>query len=341
MLKDQKRTTIRDIAEVLNLSVSTVSRALQEHPRISKETIAIVKKTAEMMDYYVHGPAAALRKGHGNNIGVVVPRVDRQFFSNIIGGIEEVFRTNEFNTFIYQTQESYENEKSGVQAMLNAGVDGLLISLSVETLDIGHIERFSRSGRPVVFFDRCMDDPLTSRVMIDDFDAAYKATEHLLANGCRRPVYFGGTQNLFMYRNRRRGFEQALHDNGFDAKDILVFEGLLTRKKGYETFRELYESKQLPDGLLAASDFAALGSILFMKEVGIKVPDDVCVVGFANELFTEIMDPSLSSVEQFSREMGKKAAEMMLKLFTGTKSPETIIQKSELKIRKSSLKTNK
>ena len=341
MLNDQKRTTIRDIAEVLNLSVSTVSRALQEHPRISKETIATVKKAAEMMDYYVHGPAAALRKGHGNNIGVVVPRVDRQFFSNIIGGIEEVLRTNGFNTFIYQTQESYENEKSGVQAMLNAGVEGLLISLSVETQDISHIERFSRSGRPVVFFDRCPEDREKSRVMIDDYDAAYKATEHLLANGCRRPVYFGGTQNLFMYRNRLKGFEEALLDNGFDIKDIIVFEGLLTRKKGFETFKGLYESKHLPDGLLAASDFAALGSILFMKEVGIKIPDDVCVVGFANESFTEIMDPPLSSIEQFSREMGKKSAEMMLKLFTGTKSPETIIQKSELIIRKSSLRTNK
>jgi LacI family transcriptional regulator len=168
------------------------------------------------MDYYIHGPAAALRKGHGNNIGVVVPRVDRQFFSNIIGGIEEVLRTNGFNTFIYQTQESYENEKSVVNAMLNAGVEGLLISLSVETQDIGHIERISRSGRPVVFFDRCPEDAEKSRVMIDDYDAAYKATEHLLANGCRRPVYFGGTQNLFMYRNRLKGFEQAVLDRWFE-----------------------------------------------------------------------------------------------------------------------------
>jgi len=329
---------IRDIAEVLNLSVSTVSRALQDHPRISKETIEIVKKTAESMDYYIHGPAAALRKGHGNNIGVIVPRIDRQFFSNIIGGIEQVLRTNGFNTFIYQTQESFENEKSGVQAMLNAGVEGLLISVSIETTDINHIERFSRSGRPVVFFDRCMDDPTTSRVMIDDYEAAYKATLHLLANGCRKPVYFGGTENLYMYRNRRRGFQQALTDNGFAQEDIHVFEGLLTRKKGFDTFRELYLSKNIPDGVLAASDFSALGSILFMKEVGLRIPNDVCVVGFANELFTEIMDPPLSSIEQFSGEMGKQAAELMLKRFHGTHPPETIILNSELIIRKSSLK---
>ena len=337
-MQDQKRTTIRDIAEVLKLSVSTVSRALQDHPRISRETIAAVKSAAESMDYYVHGPAAALRKGHGNNIGVIVPRIDRQLFSNIIGGIEQVLRTNGFNTFVYQTQESYENEKSGVQAMLNAGVEGLLISLSVETIDIKHIERFSRSGRPVVFFDRCMEDAETSRVMIDDYDAAYKATEHLLAKGCRKPVYFGGTENLFMYRNRRKGFEQALLDHNFASEDIHVFEDSLTRKKGYETFRGLYESKQIPDGLLAASDFSALGSILFMKEFGISVPDDVCVVGFANESFTEIMDPPLSSVEQFSEEMGRKSAEMMLKRFTGNNPVETVILKSELKIRKSSLK---
>jgi len=340
-MPDQKRTTIRDIAEVLNLSVSTVSRALQDHPRISSETIAAVKKTAEKMDYSVHGPAAALRKGHGNNIGVIVPRVDRQFFSNCIGGIEQILRTNGFNTFIYQTQESYENEKLGVQAMLNAGVEGLLISLSVETLDINHIERFIRSGRPVVFFDRCMDDPETSRVMIDDYNAAYNATEHLLANGCRKPVYFGGTENLFMYRNRRMGFEQALLDNGFASEEIHVFEGLLTREKGYETFRGLFKSRQIPDGVLAASDFSALGSIIFMKDAGIRVPDDVCVVGFANESFTEIMDPPLSSVEQFSREIGIKSAEMMLKRFSGTHPVETVILKSELKIRKSSLKINK
>lgn len=341
MLNDQKRTTIRDIAEVLNLSVSTVSRALQDHPRISSETIATVKKTAETMDYYIHGPAAALRKGHGNNIGVIVPRVDRQFFSNCIGGIEQVLRTNGFNTFIYQTQESYDNEKLGVQAMLNAGVEGLLISPSVETLDINHIERFIRSGRPVVFFDRCMDDPETSRVMIDDYTAAYNATEHMLANGCRKPVYFGGTENLFMYRNRRKGFEQALLDHGFAATAIRVFEGSLTREKGYETFRKLYASNQIPDGVLAASDFSALGSICFMKDNGISVPDDVCVVGFANEYFTEIMDPPLSSVEQFSKEMGIKTAEMMLKRFSGTNPVETVILKSELKIRKSSLKITK
>ncbi|MDP4290150.1 MAG: LacI family DNA-binding transcriptional regulator [Bacteroidota bacterium] len=341
MSNDSKRTTIRDIAEVLNLSVSTVSRALQGNSRISKETIDAVKRTAEKMDYYIHGPAAALRKGHGNNIGVVVPRVDRQFFSNIIGGIEEVLRTNGFNTFIYQTQESYENEKSGVQAMLNAGVEGLMISVSVETKDISHINRFSRSGRPVVFFDRCMDDSETCRVMIDDFAAAYKATEHLLANGCRKLVYFGGTQNLFMYRNRREGFEQALLDHGFAPGDIHVIDGMLTRKKGYDSFRELYEAKQIPDGLLAASDFSALGSILFMKEVGISVPDDVCVVGFANESFTEFMEPPLSSIEQFAGEMGKKTAEMMLRRFTGVQSAETIILNSELKIRKSSQRTIK
>ncbi len=333
-----KRTTIKDIALALKLSVSTVSRALQNNPRISKETIAKVKKKALSLDYSLHGPAAALRTGHGNNIGVIVPRINRQFFSSVIGGIEQVLRTNSLNTFIYQTQESFENEQQGVQAMLNAGVEGLMISLSAETHVYDHIERFIRSGRPVVFFDRCIEDSTVSRVMIDDFQAAYQITEHVLSNGCKKFVYLGGNEHLMMYQSRRKGFEQALCDHHIVSPDAHIYENSLTREKGYDITKRLIETGQIPDAIISASDFSALGSILCLKEAGIKIPEQVCVTGFANELFSEIMNPSLTSIEQHAREIGMKAAEIMVRKFKGNDETETILIPTELIIRQSSLR---
>lgn len=333
-----RRTTIKDIAEALNLSVSTVSRALQNNPRISKETTEEVKKMALLLDYSIHGPAAALRTGQGRNIGVIVPRINRQFFSSVIGGIEQVLRTNSLNTFIYQTQESFENEQQGVQAMLNAGVDGLMISLSIETQTFDHIERFMRSGRPVVFFDRCMENASVSSVMIDDFQAAYQITEHVLANGCKKFVYLGGSEFLMMYRNRRKGFEQALIDHHIDFQDVHIYENSLTREKGYDITRQLIESEQTPDAIISASDFSALGSILCLKEAGIKIPEQVCVTGFANELFSEVMDPTLTTIEQHAREIGMKAAEIMVRDIKGFSEIETIFIPTELIIRQSSLR---
>ena len=338
MNSDRRRTTIKDIAETLHLSVSTVSRALQGNPRISKETTEKVKKMALSLDYSIHGPDAALRTGQGNNIGVIVPRINRQFFSSLIGGIEQVLRTNALNTFIYQTQESFENEQQGVQAMLNAGVDGLMISLSIETQAFDHIERFIRSGRPVVFFDRCMEDSSLSCVMIDDFNAAYQMTEHVLANGCKKLVYLGGSEHLMMYRNRRKGFEQALLDHHIQPSDVHIYENSLTREKGYDITRQLIETGQTPDAIVSASDFSALGSILCLKEAGINIPEQVCVTGFANELFSEVMDPSLTTVEQHAREIGMKAAEIMVRNIKGFSEIETVLIPTELIIRKSSLR---
>lgn len=336
MDSDRKRSTIKDISAALNLSVSTVSRALQDNPRISKLTTDKVKEMARSMDYSLHGPAAALRRGQGNNIGIIVPSISRQFFSSIIGGIEQVLRTNGLNTFIYQTQESLENEKQGVQAMLNAGVDGLMISLSSETHQYDHIERFIRSGRPVVFFDRCMDDSKVSKVVIDDYKAAYQMTEHVLANGCRKIVYLGGNEHLLMYRNRRKGFEQALIDHHEDSVDAHVYDNSLTREKGYEITKRLIEKGQIPDAIVSASDFSALGSILCLKDAGINIPEQVCVTGFANELFSELMDPKLTTVEQHAREIGTKAAEIMVRNMNGFTETESVLIPTELIIRESS-----
>jgi LacI family transcriptional regulator len=334
--------TIHDIAKILKISASTVSRALSDHPRISIDTKKRVRALAKKLHYQPNIIASNLRVGRTNTVGIIVPRINRNFFSNVIGGIEEIISNAGYRMMITQTNEDYNKEVENVKALINARVDGIILSLSADTKSFNHLKLVQRNGIALIFFDRVTDKIESSRVFIDDFDGAYNAVKHLISQGCKRIAHFTGPQHINIYINRKKGYIDALNDNNVDIKEDLIINDIITKDKGYSACRHLMSLKNKPDAIFAASDFAALGAMIYLKENGYKIPEDVALVGFANEPFTGLLEPGLTSVEQHSNEIGTEAAKLFLdEVRQGEVDTicRDVIIKPDLIIRKSSLKT--
>ncbi|MEN7546814.1 LacI family DNA-binding transcriptional regulator [Rapidithrix thailandica] len=337
----KKQTTIHDIAKELKLNASTVSRALNDDSRVKKETKELVKQTAKQLNYQPNTMASGLRKGRSNTLGVVIPRINRHFFSNVIYGIEAVTNKAGYHVIICQTDESYEKEVEGIETLLSARVDGILLSVSKQTKDSEHLKKIVDQGIHLLLFDRVFEELEVSQVVLDDFAGSFEAVEHLVAQGCRKIAHLGGPDYLNIYRNRRKGYLAALEKHGLEVKEEWVLEDALTKVRGREVIRELMQSEDKPDALFCASDFSALGAILQLKEMQVKIPEEVAVVGFANEPYTDIMCPTLTSVEQYSVQMGKYVAELFIEEIQSKQKqvkPQKIIVSPKLMIRESSLK---
>ena len=337
----KRRVTIHDIARELNTTASTVSRALQDHPRISKVTKEAVWDLAKKLNYQPNSIASSLRKGKGNTIGVIIPRIDRYFFSAVISGIEDVAYEDGYNVMICQSYDSIKREKAIIENLINGKVDGLVISVAYETIDISHFHLVQSKGVPLLFFDRVPDNIDASKVEIDDFAGAFKATEHLIDQGCKNIVHFAGPRHVSIYRNRFEGYKAALLKHNIPFNDQLVFDGVITKEKGSEAIEKIISMKPKPDGIFSSGDFSALGAIVKMKELNIRIPEDIAIVGFANEPYAEILDPPLSSVDQHSTEMGQSIAKLFLEEVNANVSnvaPKRIILSPDLYIRKSSLR---
>jgi LacI family transcriptional regulator len=310
-VKKARRVTIHDIAKELDITASTVSRALQDHPRISKATKEAVLELARKYNYERNQMASSLRTGRTRTIGVIVPRINRHFFSSVIDGIESHVSSQGFQVLISQTQESYEREKASIQAMINANVDGIILSVSLETRDSDHVQEIIRAGLPLVMFDRILEDVSSRAVVLDDFGGAYQAVCHMLDMGCKRILHLGGPSHVNVYHERARGYVQAMNDRGA-AEFVKIEDNTLTKQTGYQSILRLFESGHAFDGIFAASDYSALGAMTWLKENGVDVPGRVKVMGFANEPLTSFISPSLSTVEQHGSEMGKEAAKILL-----------------------------
>ncbi len=340
-MKKNNNITIHDIARELNITASTVSRALQDNPRISIKTRVAVQKMARKLNYQPNIVASSLRKGRGNTIGVCIPRINRHFFSNAISGIESVANEAGYNTIIAQSYEQYDKEAENVQSLLNSRVAGIIMSLSAETKDYAHIERIIEHGVPLAMFDRVYDSLEVSTVVLDDFNGAYQATLQLIDAGCKNIAHLAGPAHINVYRNRKQGFKQALKESRFKAPAKEMIKKALTREAGYQATQRLMNQTNKPDAIFAAGDFSALGALMYLKENGFKVPEDVAVVGFANEPFTELMEPPLSSVEQHGYNMGQEVARLFLDEIEHSQEnnkPQKIILEPELIVRKSSVR---
>jgi LacI family transcriptional regulator len=336
-----KTVTIHDIAREMGLSASSVSRALANHSRISKETRDKVAAVALEMGYRPNTVASNLRKGQGNTLGVIVPRINRHFFSNVIGGIERVANAEGFQVVIGQSLESFEKEKQCLQSMMHARVDGIIISVSAETTDITYLKAVKDSGIPLFFFDRVVESLGCTMVMIDDFQGAFDATEHLIAQGCKNIAHLGGPDHINVYRNRFNGYVAALEKHQLKVNDQLISREALTKKKGQAFVEQLLEQGQTPDGIFAVSDYSALGALFAFQSAGYRVPNDIKLAGFANEPFTELLSPALSTVEQFPEKLGTTVAQQFfnsLQRDNGEPAQENILIKPQLIVRASSLK---
>ncbi|UAY54486.1 LacI family DNA-binding transcriptional regulator [Arachidicoccus terrestris] len=314
-----KKITITDLAEYLGTTPGTVSRALNNHPAISDAMKKKVHELADKMHYKRNQIASSLRLGKSYTIGVLIPSADINFFGSVVHGIESVANENGYRILLFQTNESYKSEMEGLEALLSAHVDGILVSIAKETIDYGHFTAARDIGMPLVFFDRAKEGLDISSVVIDDFNGAYLATEHLIEQGYERIAHIGGQQHIKAFNDRFNGYKAALKKYKMPFKKSWLFDGDVSIAAGKEAINYFFKQKEVPDAVFAVEDYSALGAIKELKSRKICVPDAFGVFGFANELFAEHLTPSLSSVDQQTVMMGKEAMSLLLSIIDAKK----------------------
>lgn len=342
MDRDKKaKVTIHDIAKQLNTTASTVSRALQDHPRISQTMKKAVLELAEKLKYHPNFIASSLRKGKGNTIGIVIPRIDRNFFSSIIGGIEDVAAESGYNVIICQSYDSEEKEKNIFETLINGKVDGLMVSMASGTRNLSHFNWAIEKGVPLILFDRSAASLDVNKVEIDDYLGAHMAVSHLIEQGCKRIAHFSGPLHVSIYANRLKGYKAALEEHGLEFNENYHFTYTITREAGALAIDKLIKLDPMPDAIFSASDYSALGAMVALKDKKIHVPEDIAVVGYANEQYAEIISPPLTSVDQHSREIGQAAAKLFFEELKQSESPrisKCVMLAPDLIIRASSKK---
>lgn len=325
------KATIHDIAEKLQVTASTVSRALNNNPRISDATKKKVLKAAKDLNYQPNNIASALRSGKSRLIGVVVPTANRNFFSSVILGIEEIANSLNYKVLISHSYDNFEKEVQNVEALLNAQVDGIIASVGKTTENVDHFKKILKKGIPLVLFDRVTNELDVSQVVIDDHFAAFQATEHLISQGCRRIAHFSNSQHINIYKERKRGYEDALIKHGIEVDPELIRYSKLQLEDGRASMQDVIDSKISFDAVFSASDYSIMGAMQVLKENGFKLPEDVKLVGFGDEPFASFTDPTLTSVNQKSIPMGKVTAETFFEILNSDDKSTAISKKTILK----------
>lgn len=332
-----KSTTISDIAKRLNVSTSTVSRALNGSKLVAEEVRKRVVQEAKKMGYAPNPIAVALKTGKTKTIGMIVPLINRNYFVEAIAGVESVIYDAGYDLIIASSGNFYERERKIVESLAQGKVVGVIAAVAAETTDYSHYRNLIDKGVPIVMFDRLMPLDGMSSVVQDDFQGAYNATRHLLEQGCRKIFHYRGLQNVSMWNAREKGYRQAMADAGITVQKGWVHTALTTPEEGERYARKLLAKGDIPDGILFSGDFAAKAAMEVFTENGVRIPEDVAIVGFVNEPWDKYLTPPLSSIEQFPYDIGKEAARLMLRAIEGGK-PQKIVLDTELIIRQSSKK---
>lgn len=303
----KRRITITELAQELNTTASTVSRALRGHSSISKEMKERVQELAAKRNYKVNRMAANLRSGESKILGVVVPRVNRDFFSNCIAGIEELATKAGYSIIICQTEDDEVRERKSIMTLIESNVAGILISTGSKVEDLEVFSEVKRLGIPIIFFDKATKSKSQNKVEVNDKLGAYMAVCHLLEKGYKRIAHFSGSQDIRLYRERKKGYLKALHEKGIEVDESLIIHNTLQKKEGYEAATILMNMEEPPDSIFSASDYSALGAIIRLKELGISIPEDMGIVGYSNEMFTNIISPRMTTIDQHSIRIGNCA----------------------------------
>jgi LacI family transcriptional regulator len=336
--------TMKDIAKELNLSVSTVSKALRDSYEISESTKKLVLEYAKNNNYRPNPIAQSLKQGHSKSIGIVVSTIDNQFFSQVINGIESVAYQEGYNVIITQTHESYDLEVKNVNHLTYKSIDGLLISLSTETKDIAHLKNLHDQGLPIVFFDRVTNEIDTHKVIADNYGGAYEATQHLIKSGFRRIAHITSPANISITKERLLGYRQALADAGLQIPDDYIkycSHGGRDISEIENALDELLAMEEKPDAIFTTSDRITTNMVFLLKSRNIKIPEEIGLVGFTNTTLADVLNPPLSSVYQPGFEIGQKATEMLMSLIKSKRKVtefETVVLPTRLFIRESSVK---
>ncbi len=308
--------TLKEIAERLNISVTTVSKALKEYPDVSKKTRKLVRETAAQLNYRPNSFAVNLRTQESKTIGLIIPEVVHHFFSTVIKGIIAQAEKKGYLVIILQSNESYELEKKQIDLLLSKHVDGILISLANETSDFKHITDIIDQGKPIVMFDKIAKVVNCSKVIIDDRKAAYAATKYLIDTGCKRIAHFRGPLLPQNSIDRFLGYKKALTDHGIAYDPSLVYLcdcGDQSFEEGKENASKLLADHKDVDGIFINNDMLAIGAITEFNNRGINIPNDISIVGFSNWFMSSAISPSLTTIDQPGYEMGKMAFNRLFK----------------------------
>ena len=333
-----KNINLKELARELKLSISTVSKALHDSYEISDKTKRLVLETAARLNYVPHPYASSLRGRKSKNIGVVIPEVADSFFSLAINGIESVAKEKGYHVLICLTHESFENEKTILKEFQGGRVDGVLMSVSGETSQSDHISDLISAGIPLIFFDRICEDVETAKIITDDFESGYKATEHLIQQGCDKIAFLGISKSLSISNKRLEGYLQAFADHQLKAgKKHVVLCGN-DAKRNYLLIKKLLQQKVRPDGIVASVEKLTTPVYKACVDLKLKIPEDVKVVCFSNLETASILNPSLTTITQPAFEMGKTAASLLFNALEKTNfnlTQESLVIPSELVVRNS------
>ncbi len=333
--------TLADIAESLQISPSTVSRALSNHPDISAETKEKVANLAKELNYFPNSIAQSLQKKSTKTIGVIVPEIKHHFFSSVISGIEDVAYTEGYTIMVCQSNESHEREVINTKALMSNRVAGILVSASQTIENSDHFRMLQKQGIPLVLFDRIYEDIGVSQVVVDDFNGAFKAVEHLIQSGYKKIAHLAGFKSLSIGYNRKQGYLAALNKYNIPIDEEMIVSGGFDEEDGAEGFEKLLEIGKQPDAIFGVNDPVIVGAYIKIKEKGLRIPEDIALVGFSDAPITMYLDPPITTVDQPGYEMGHKAVQILLEQIKNpleSYEAKTEIVETELIIRGSTVK---
>ncbi len=340
----EKEITIYDLARQLDLSAATVSRALKDHPAINKITKKRITDLAEKLGYRSNNFASNLRKQNTNTIGVILHELRSQFMISALAGIEKIATEANYDLIIAHSSESWKKEAANALNLFHKRVDGVIASLSFDTEDLSHFAPFERKGIPVIYFDRVFEEAEGAKVIINNQKAGYDATAHLIEQGCKRIAHITASLKRNVYSERLKGYQLALKEKGLQYNEKMVFIIDLTEEASIRAAKQIIKMQPRPDGIFLTNDFCAAVCIQTLQEAGIRVPEDIAVVGFNNDVICKIIEPKLTTINYPGLEIGEIVARNLINHLQGKSNirlTNTIIIKSELIIRASSLKKNK
>jgi DNA-binding LacI/PurR family transcriptional regulator len=329
--------TIKDIARNLGVSVSTVSRALKDHPDISPETKLMIKTYAEQVNYRPNVLALSLRRQKSYTIGLIIPAIVHHFFSSVISGMEELAYKEGYNLIICQSNENQHREAINLQTLIDHRVDGILVSLSKTTQSFDPFIEAFESGLPIVFFDRVCPDIESDRILTDDFHGGRIAAEHLIKRGCKNILHLAAPQHLLIGKGRYDGYCEALKSKGIEVREELTLK-CDTPEEVMALEKHLIDLAPRIDGIFAVNDSTAIAAIQILQKAGFNVPGDIAVVGFGDGPNATIIHPELTTVVQKGYEMGRASVRLLLQRLNNPAvsiSTQTITFKPVMKIRES------
>ncbi|MBD1428756.1 LacI family DNA-binding transcriptional regulator [Sphingobacterium litopenaei] len=343
---DSRRLTIKDLAKELNLSSSTISRVLSNNPRISEATKKLVNDKVKELGFSLDPIASSFRSKKTKSIGVVAPRIDVDFHSKVISGIEDYASELGYQITIFQSKDSYIKEKEILKLLETSLAAGIIICPSLETQKVDHLKKVIKSNIPLVLYDRPIENLDTNIVCINDYQASYDATKHLINTGCKRIAHISGNLNVNIFNKRFEGYKAALVDNDLEFEDALLYQTHnLSYQEGLVAAEKLSKLKNPIDGIVCANDYTASAAVQLFKKLNISIPENISIIGFSNYPISTIIEPNISTIDDNAYYMGNIAAKILIQQiedkFQKKIDHQEILVKTDLIIRDSTKKVKK